>query len=64
LAKFVKLSCSRLEKRESLEQLRALENNMTIAVSIVDAHPLSVDTMQDLEIVTKIIKENKNHNHN
>jgi 3-deoxy-manno-octulosonate cytidylyltransferase (CMP-KDO synthetase) len=64
LYKFVKLTCSKLEKRESLEQLRALENNMTIAVSIVDAHPLSVDTMQDLEIVTKIIEKNKNHNHN
>ena len=61
LDKFIKLSCSKLEKRESLEQLRALENNMTIAVSIVDTHPLSVDTQQDLEIITKLIGKNKNN---
>ena len=56
LEKFVKLAPSPLEKRESLEQLRALENNMKIAVKIVDAHPLSVDTKEDLEIITNIIK--------
>lgn len=55
LEKFVKLEPSTLEKRESLEQLRALENDMTIFVRIVDAHPLSVDTKEDLEIVTKLI---------
>ena len=44
-----------LEQRESLEQLRALENDMNIFVKIVDAHPLSVDTKEDLEIVTKLI---------
>jgi|APGre2960657423_1045063.scaffolds.fasta_scaffold05408_4 3-deoxy-manno-octulosonate cytidylyltransferase (CMP-KDO synthetase) len=60
LAKFVKLSCSKLEKQESLEQLRALENNMTIAVAIVDAYPLSVDTQEDLEIITKLIIRNQN----
>jgi 3-deoxy-manno-octulosonate cytidylyltransferase (CMP-KDO synthetase) len=56
LEKFVKLAPSPLEKRESLEQLRALENNMKIAVKIVDTHPLSVDTKEDLEIVTNLIK--------
>jgi 3-deoxy-manno-octulosonate cytidylyltransferase (CMP-KDO synthetase) len=55
LEKFVKLAPSMLEKRESLEQLRALENDMKIFVRIVDAHPLSVDTKEDLEIVTKLI---------
>jgi len=59
LEKFVKLAHSPLEGRESLEQLRALENDMKILVKIVDAHPLSVDTKEDLEIVTKLIAESK-----
>lgn len=58
LEKFVNLQPSALEKRESLEQLRALENGMKIAVEIVEAHPLSVDTKEDLEIVTKLIEKN------
>ena len=49
LARFVKLLPSPLEKREKLEQLRALEAGMTIAVARIDAVPLSVDTRQDLE---------------
>lgn len=57
LEKFVNLPQSKLERRESLEQLRALENDMKIFVQIVDAHPLSVDTKDDLEIVTKLINE-------
>ena len=49
LERFVKLPPSPLEKREKLEQLRALEAGMTIIVKIVDAAPLSVDTPADLE---------------
>jgi 3-deoxy-manno-octulosonate cytidylyltransferase (CMP-KDO synthetase) len=49
LRKFVELEPSPLEKREKLEQLRALEAGMTIAVARVDEAPLSVDTQQDLE---------------
>ena len=49
LERFVKLPPSPLEKREKLEQLRALEAGMTIAVRIVDAVPLGVDTPDDLE---------------
>jgi len=49
LARFVKLAPSSLEMREKLEQLRALEAGMTIAVARVDAVPLSVDTPADLE---------------
>ena len=56
LEKFVNLTPSPLEKRESLEQLRALENGMKIAVKIVDAHPLSVDTQEDLDKVINLIK--------
>ena len=56
LEKFINLTPSPLEKRESLEQLRALENGMKIAVKIVDAHPLSVDTKEDLDKVINLIK--------
>ncbi len=56
LEKFVSLKPSNLEKRESLEQLRALENGMKIVVQIVDSHPLSVDTAQDLERVKTFLK--------
>ncbi len=46
--RFVGLPPSPLEKREKLEQLRALEANMSIAVARVDSVPLSVDTPADL----------------
>lgn len=49
LARFVALAPSPLEKREKLEQLRALEAGMTIRVARVDSVPLSVDTPADLE---------------
>lgn len=49
LARFVRLPPSPLEKREKLEQLRALEAGMSIAIARVDAVPLSVDTPADLE---------------
>lgn len=55
LEKFVNLEPSILEKRESLEQLRALENDMKIFVEVVDTHPLSVDTKEDLEVVCSLI---------
>jgi len=40
---------SPLEKREKLEQLRAIEAGMRIDVRIVDTVPLGVDTPEDLE---------------
>lgn len=48
LERFVSLRPSPLEKRESLEQLRALENGMSIAAAVVDTLPLGVDTPADL----------------
>ena len=48
LTRFVALSPSPLEKREKLEQLRALEAGMHVAVVRVDSVPLSVDTADDL----------------
>ncbi|MBS0411913.1 MAG: 3-deoxy-manno-octulosonate cytidylyltransferase, partial [Proteobacteria bacterium] len=40
---------SPLERREGLEQLRALELGVSIWAAVVDAAPLSVDTPDDLE---------------
>jgi 3-deoxy-manno-octulosonate cytidylyltransferase (CMP-KDO synthetase) len=48
LARFVKLPPSPLERRERLEQLRALEAGMRIDVAIVAHAPLGVDTPEDL----------------
>ncbi len=49
LSQFVKLSPSPLEKRERLEQLRALEAGMRIDIAVVDVAPLGVDAPEDLE---------------
>ncbi len=49
LERFVSLPRSALEKREKLEQLRALEAGMSIDVALVDTVPLGVDTPADLE---------------
>ena len=48
LSRFVALPPSPLEQREKLEQLRALEAGMHIAIARVDSVPLSVDTDADL----------------
>ena len=55
LARFVALPPSPLEMREKLEQLRALEAGMTIAVARVDSVPLSVDTPADLEKARRLL---------
>jgi 3-deoxy-manno-octulosonate cytidylyltransferase (CMP-KDO synthetase) len=49
LERFVALAPSPLEKREKLEQLRALENGLRIDVALVDTVPLGVDTPAELE---------------
>ena len=55
LERFVALKPSVLEKRESLEQLRALEAGMRIDAEIVDSVPLGVDTPADLERARAIL---------
>jgi 3-deoxy-manno-octulosonate cytidylyltransferase (CMP-KDO synthetase) len=55
LARFVKLPPSPLERRERLEQLRALEAGMRIDVAIVDSVPLGVDTEEDLERARQLL---------
>lgn len=56
LQKFVNLPPSPLEKRERLEQLRALENGFSIAAIIVNEIPQSVDTEEDLEKARILMK--------
>ena len=51
LEHFMKLPSSSLEKKERLEQLRALACGMRIDVALVDQIPQSVDTLEDLEKV-------------
>jgi 3-deoxy-manno-octulosonate cytidylyltransferase (CMP-KDO synthetase) len=57
LEKFVKSPPSPLERREKLEQLRALEAGMRIDVALVDAVPLGVDTPADLEKARAVLTE-------
>ncbi len=56
LEKFVSLPEGALEKRERLEQLRALEAGMRIDAMIVDTVPLGVDTAHDLERARQILQ--------
>ncbi len=55
LDRFVALPPAELESREKLEQLRALENGMVIAVALVDGVPLGVDTPEDLERARQVL---------
>jgi 3-deoxy-manno-octulosonate cytidylyltransferase (CMP-KDO synthetase) len=55
LARFVSLRPSVLERREKLEQLRALEAGMRIDVTVVESAPLGVDTPEDLAHVRALM---------
>ena len=55
LRRFVGFAPGVLERRERLEQLRALENGMRIDVAIVDGQPLGVDTPADLERARRMV---------
>jgi 3-deoxy-manno-octulosonate cytidylyltransferase (CMP-KDO synthetase) len=57
LESFIKLPPSPLERRERLEQLRALEAGMRIDVALVDTVPLGVDTPADLEKARAMLTE-------
>lgn len=63
LERFVSLSPSTLERRESLEQLRALEAGMRIDVQVVKTVPLGVDTPADLEKARHILSASSNAGH-
>ncbi len=60
LIKMTEAAQTPLEKTESLEQLRALENGMKIKTTVVDFVPVGIDTLEDLSKFKKIISEKLN----
>ena len=59
LVRYVSMKRSKLELERKLEQLRALENSMSIHVGYINSSPLSVDTKNDLFEVKKIMENNE-----
>ncbi len=57
LEKMTKLPQTILEKTESLEQLRALENGMRIKTTVVNFVPVGIDTKDDLEKFRQIVTQ-------
>ena len=49
LETFIGLNQSKAEIDRKLEQMRAIENDMKIALGLIDELPISVDTQEDLE---------------
>jgi 3-deoxy-manno-octulosonate cytidylyltransferase (CMP-KDO synthetase) len=59
LQRFVSLPVSTREARRKLEQMRALDNDMRIAVVKVDTVPLGIDAPADLEAARMILRKKK-----
>ena len=59
LLRYVGLKRSKLEIERKLEQLRAMENGMSIHVGYVSSLPLGVDTERDLSEIKKIMESNE-----
>ncbi len=57
LREIVSLPCAELEKAESLEQLRWLENGYSIAVAVTEQESLGIDTPEDLLNLERILKQ-------
>jgi 3-deoxy-manno-octulosonate cytidylyltransferase (CMP-KDO synthetase) len=57
LLQLAELEPSPLEMRESLEQLRALENGISIRVLAVEHAWQGVDTIQDLEQIESLLNQ-------
>ena len=56
LEKFVQLSQTKNEIENRLEQLRALDNNIDINVSLAKSSPIGVDTKEDYLALKKIME--------
>lgn len=59
LRKITQLPQGELEKAESLEQLRWLENGYTIRVGLTDAETVGIDTPIDLKRAEAFLREHK-----
>ena len=59
LKKFILLPQSKNEKKRKLEQMRALDNNMTIKATIISENPPGVDTESDLKNIRLMFKNKK-----
>lgn len=59
LEKFIKTEPSNREKNLKLEQLRALDNGMVIAIDLINKIPIRVDTEDDLYNARKELSEKK-----
>ena len=56
LKKFISLRQSQNELENKLEQLRALDNNLSINVALANRSPIGVDTEEDFLAIKKIMK--------
>ena len=56
LNRFISLDQSKNELKNSLEQLRALDNNININVSLANSSPIGVDTKEDYLAIKKIME--------
>ena len=56
LERFVKLNQTKNEIEQKLEQLRALDNNIKINVSLAKSPPIGVDTKEDYMALKKIME--------
>lgn len=59
LIEFAKMPQTPLARKESLEQLRALENGYKIRVLSTEDHPLGIDTEEDYQKAKQIMKDQK-----
>ena len=56
LEKFVRLEQTDREKKNKLEQLRALDNKLKINVALAKSSPIGVDTEEDYLAIKKIME--------
>ena len=56
LEKFISLDQTNNEKKNKLEQLRALDNNLKINVALAKSSPIGVDTEEDYLAIKKIME--------
>ena len=58
LEKFVNLEETKNEKKNKLEQLRAMDNNININVALAQSSPIGIDTKEDYMALKKIMEYN------